>query len=776
MNNIWTRLIIILSFFVSWLGIATTEGSTISFSRTQYNVNENNGSVAITVNLDRSGDPDPGATVTVEYKTIPGTATENSDYVAQDSSTSNVTPPNEAPLTFTPGETSKVLYVPIVSDNAVENSEIFYLVLFNSNAHDPVSHPAILTNTATITVLDDDATSGIIGFQKAAYSINENSQFNPGHASSIALVVTRTGDITRQVAVNYATSAVTATEDIDYQGAAGTLLFGSGQTSKTISIPVFNDNLSEGGETFRVDLSPSFGGTSTATVTIQDDDAAEVNFSAAAYSVAENAGSATMTLLRTGNTISAVTVNVVTIAGTAAADEDYTTISRPVAFEANQTAATFDVPIRDDALIEGSEFFQITLSARINSGVVIGPTSNAQVAITDNERANTIEFSAPEFSVEENDSSKLAKITVRLNRGGNPNQTVSVQYFTSAGSATPNIDYKPITSASQKTLVFTPGQTLKTFTVPIIDDAVAEGTETVGLVLANPINTDLGATANATLQILDDENGSQPGNATTNLVNVSTRGPVGFGDEVMIAGLIIQGQLPKQIVLRGIGPSLTRRGVANAINDPTLALFDAQGTQRAANDNYGSNSQDDLQTLQDDGLTPTNTRESAIVATVTQGSYTAVLRGKTNGVGLAEVYDVSADNGELVNISTRAKVEQGDNGAVIAGFIIAPPPDQVGTPKRIVIRAIGPSLGNFGIANAVKDPTIELYRGSQKIVSNDNWKTTQETEISATGLAPASVKEAAIVTTLDPGSYTAVVRGKNNSTGIVLVEVYRLSP
>lgn len=262
-------------------------------------------------------------------------------------------------------------------------------------------------------------------------------------------------------------------------------------------------------------------------------------------------------------------------------------------------------------------------------------------------------------------------------------------------------------------------------------------------------------------------------------MNVSTRGPVKIGEEVMIAGFIVSGDVPKRIVLRGIGPSLTPRGVVDAIADPALSLNNASGTLLAYNDDYSSAPLGDRNTLASNRLTPTDPRESAIVATLDPGSYTAILRGKTNGNGMVEVYDIaSTAAAKLKNISTRSRVDEGDNGAMIAGFIISAPPNQPGTTQRIVIRALGPSLRGFGVAGTLADTTLDLYRGSQLILSNDNWKTNapgDQQTLQASGLIPASDKEAAIVTNLDPGSYTAVVRGKNNTVGVALAEVYQLS-
>ena len=756
-----------------------TKAASLRFSQTQYNVNEGNGTVSITVILDRAGHPDPGATVQVEYKTIPGSAKggdpgdTTTDYTTQDSTVSGV------PLEFPPGENSKIIEVPITDDPAVENPEQFSVILFSprSSPKPRYSDPDLLTTTTTVNILDNDGTNGTIGFASPNYSINESPQLNPDTSGAVTLTVTRSGDTTRQVAVNFATAPVTATENIDYQGTQGTLVFQPGDTAKTITIPVFNDTESEGDETFRVNLSPSFGGTSTATVTIRDDDASVVNFSSASYSVAENSPGVLITLNRSGNTSAAGSVRAVTVPGTAAADVDYQTQDIDVSFAPGQTSATFTVPIFNDPTVEGTETFGISISARINSGIVVGAISETTVSIIDNENANIVEFISSTFSVAENDSSGVAKITVRLNRGGESNSTVSVEYFTSGGSATPTSDYTPLPAGGSAPLVFGPGETLKTFSIPIVNDGTIEATENVSLVLANPVNAVLGANATAFLNIVDDEV-PPPVSSATNIVNVSTRGPVQQGNDVMIAGFIVEGDSPKQLVLRGLGASLSSFGVSGAISDPTLTLINSNGDQIAFDDDFGTAPQSDRNTLASNNLTPTDSREAAIVTTLQPGAYTAILRGKTNGVGLIEAYDVSQTvTSALRNISTRGKVEKGDNGAMIAGFIIAPP-SGAGTAQRVIIRALGPSLKQAGLADALADTTLDLYRGSQIILSNDNWKANNladQQELKANGLAPQNDKEAAIVTTLDPGSYTAVVRGKGDTTGVALVEVYRVN-
>jgi phospholipase/lecithinase/hemolysin len=252
-------------------------------------------------------------------------------------------------------------------------------------------------------------------------------------------------------------------------------------------------------------------------------------------------------------------------------------------------------------------------------------------------------------------------------------------------------------------------------------------------------------------------------------LNISTRVAVGTGDNVSIAGFIITGTNSKKVVLRAIGPSLSGNGVQGSLSDPTLTLYNSAGAVLASNDNWKDTQQSEIQAT---GLAPQNNMESAIVQTLSPGSYTAVLRGKNSstGIGLVELYDLnSTANSSLANISTRGFVGTGES-VLIAGFIIG-----TGDKSIITVRALGPSLTNRGIASALQDPTLELHdKNGALIAANDNWKDKQDSAIAACGLAPSDVRESAIARSLAPGNYTAVVRGKNNSIGVALVEAYRI--
>ena len=257
------------------------------------------------------------------------------------------------------------------------------------------------------------------------------------------------------------------------------------------------------------------------------------------------------------------------------------------------------------------------------------------------------------------------------------------------------------------------------------------------------------------------------------LLNLSTRARIDTGENVLIGGFILTGSAPKNIVLRALGPSLNVNGqpLAGRLTNPTLELRSSAGNLIAANDNWMTSAQ--RQQIMSLGLAPPNAQESALLASLQPGSYTAIVRGVGGvGIGLVELYDVDQTKpANAVNISSRGRVQTGDN-VMIAGFIIGG-----NQSRRIILRALGPSLTARGIAGALGNPTLELHNSSGALIAaNDNWRSNQEAEINATGIPPSNNNESAIVGTLAPGSYTAIVRGVNNSTGVALVEVYQLPP
>src|SRR6476661_2847802 len=260
----------------------------------------------------------------------------------------------------------------------------------------------------------------------------------------------------------------------------------------------------------------------------------------------------------------------------------------------------------------------------------------------------------------------------------------------------------------------------------------------------------------------------------------------------MIGGFIVQGTIPKRVIIRAIGPELGAPpyNIPNALANPTLELHNGTGALIASNDNWvttiigGIITSNQVQDIMNSGHVPGDGRESAIIADLPPGNYTAIVRGVDNmtGVALVEVYDLGGDASSILgNISTRSFVQTGDN-VMIGGFIV-----QGSEPKSVIIRAIGPELGapSYNIPNALADPTLELHgRTGALIASNDNWRTTiiggiisssQVQGLTNSGYAPGDGRESAIIADLAPGNYTAIVRGVNNMTGVGLVEVYDLS-
>jgi hypothetical protein len=245
----------------------------------------------------------------------------------------------------------------------------------------------------------------------------------------------------------------------------------------------------------------------------------------------------------------------------------------------------------------------------------------------------------------------------------------------------------------------------------------------------------------------------------------------------LIEGFIVQGPAgsTKKIVVRAIGPSLIPFGITDALANPTLEIHDSTSAIVATNDDWkttqtgGLITSDQTAAITASQVAPSNDLESAIIADLAPGSYTAVVRGlgNTTGTGVVDAYDLSAGSpANLANIATRGLIQAGDK-LMIAGFIIR------NGSVRAVVRAIGPSLAAFGITNALPDTTLQLRDQNGVIVrENDDWQSDQKTELEATSLQPSDPLEAAVVVTIPPGQYTAQVRGKPETTGTGVVQVY----
>jgi hypothetical protein len=253
------------------------------------------------------------------------------------------------------------------------------------------------------------------------------------------------------------------------------------------------------------------------------------------------------------------------------------------------------------------------------------------------------------------------------------------------------------------------------------------------------------------------------------LLNIATRLRVQTGENVLIGGVIVTGTEPKKVIIRAVGPSLAAV-FDGALGETTLELYQGD-TLLAVNDDWKDSQQAEIEATT---IPPNDERESAIVRTLDPGSYTAVMSGKNGatGIGVVEVYDLAQGAAsKLANIATRGFVEAGDD-VMIGGLIVGGNGD---ANAQVLVRAIGPSLGAAGVAGALQDPTLELFDADGNIIrANDDWQQSQAAEIERTTIPPPHPAEAAIIAALPPGNYTAVVRGKNDSTGVGLVEVYSI--
>ena len=254
-------------------------------------------------------------------------------------------------------------------------------------------------------------------------------------------------------------------------------------------------------------------------------------------------------------------------------------------------------------------------------------------------------------------------------------------------------------------------------------------------------------------------------------LNLSTRGMVSEGDNVLIGGFIVSGTAPKSVVLRALGPSLSGFGLSGVLSDPVLSLYNSSGTLIATNDNWQSDLNHFI--LEANGLAPANLLESATVQTLVPGAYTVIVRGRqaTPGIALVELYDLSPlSSSTLKNMSARGSVGTLDN-VLINGFIVG----DVGS-TTVIVRALGPSLASYGVSNPLSDPVLTIYDSSgAAIATNDNWHDNINwIDVQRNGLAPPNSSESALVLHLPAGKYTAIVTGANGGTGVGLAEVYAI--
>jgi uncharacterized delta-60 repeat protein/uncharacterized repeat protein (TIGR01451 family) len=322
----------------------------VAFASPVFVVNEDGGNATLSV-LRLNG---TNGITTVRYSTTNGTATAGVDYS-----------PATGVLTFNPGETIKTLNLPIVDDPLIEGDENFYVGLFNPSPGVQLATPTF----ATVVILDNDTG---FSFTEPVLEVLENSV-------NAVITVVRTNPFTGTASVAYSTQDETALAGADYQAVTGTLVFTNGESVKTIMVPIVDDQLAEGDESFTVSLSnPSPGSNlldpSVQTVIIVDNDAG-FRFSSATYAVTEDGLKAVITVLRTNYLESTVSVNYATENGTAMAGSDYVAASGTLTFANGETSKSFDVFVIDDTLIEGDESLLLSLSNPSVNSALLSPSA-----------------------------------------------------------------------------------------------------------------------------------------------------------------------------------------------------------------------------------------------------------------------------------------------------------------------------------------------------------------------------------------------------------------
>jgi hypothetical protein len=293
-----------------------------------------------------------------------------------------------------------------------------------------------------------------------------------------------------------------------------------------------------------------------------------------------------------------------------------------------------------------------------------------------------------------------------------------------------------------------------------------------------PIAITAGCTASASFRI--DGTGTVSGNCVASsappastpprLANLSTRGMVRTGSDVMIGGFIVGGATAKTVVVRARGPSLAHSGIVGPLANPVLQLVRSSDQATIAiNDDWGTAS--NAAQLSASGFAPSDALEAGVLVSLAPGAYTAIVSGAggSTGLGMVEVFEVDRPEAPLVNISSRGQVLTGHE-VMIGGFII-----QGSTSQTVVVRARGPSLTALGVPGALGNPTLQLVRSSDgaTIAINDDWASASNAlQLQSSGFAPSHSLEAAILITLQPGAYTAILTGAGRTTGVGIVEVF----
>ncbi|MBI4559762.1 MAG: hypothetical protein HY706_19400, partial [Candidatus Hydrogenedentes bacterium] len=445
---------------------------TVQFQASTSNAAEAAGTVNVAVTLNTAS----GRSVAVNY-TVGGTATGG----GTDHSLAN------GQVTFTAGQTSKNIAVPIINDTLDEDNETVVITLSS-----PSNATLGATTVHTLTITDDD-NPPTVQFQTSTSSYGETS-------GTINVPVTLSAASGKTATVNYTVSGTATGGGVDHSLANGQLTFTAGQTSKNIAVTIINDALDEDNETVVITLSlptnATLGATTVHTLTITDDDPLPtVQFQSSTSSGTEAAGTVNVAVTLSAASGRTVAVNY-TVSGTATSGgTDHSLTNGQTSFTAGQTSRNIAVPIVNDALNEDNETVVITLSSPSNA--TLGATTVHTLTITDDDPLPTVQFEAGTSSANEFSG------TVYMGTNLTPvsGRSVTVNYGVTGTATGGGVDY----TLANGQLTFTAGQTSKTLSVPIVNDVLDESDETVVVTLFSPTNSTLGSPNNHTLTILDND-------------------------------------------------------------------------------------------------------------------------------------------------------------------------------------------------------------------------------------------------------------------------------
>jgi hypothetical protein len=267
------------------------------------------------------------------------------------------------------------------------------------------------------------------------------------------------------------------------------------------------------------------------------------------------------------------------------------------------------------------------------------------------------------------------------------------------------------------------------------------------------------------------------------LANLSARGSAGQGSSALTVGFVQSGPANKNMLLRGIGPGLATFGVPGALSDPLLTLFDASANVQLTNNNWQDGGQGPSIAAVDTAVgafaLANGSLDAALVTALTPGVHTFAVSGvgTTTGIALAEAYDADPTRpvyggARAVNFSFRAQVANG-SAVLTAGFVVTG--DNL---KRVLIRAIGPTLASFNVGTPIPDPVLTIFAGTLSIAQNQQWGgqaalSSTFTDVGAFALPSASA-DSAVVLNLPPGDYTALVTSASGATGLTMIEIYEV--